>query len=230
MATREIERRTASVSETETLRARVSHLEALCADAYQLAGAVGAPERFLDALWAAAQGEEVPAGDRLPISAVECDEVRSREALLDDLRKLLGISAASELGRKGGSQTSEAKQAAARKNGRRGGRPASLVKQYARYKKARAAYESSPSAGRVFSQAGIWLMTEFGVQTAADPDGQILTIPKDQLNQVDIVALLRLHWMQKDDVTMLMTALRQSRDWWHKGRAAGDSEDPGATG
>jgi hypothetical protein len=39
------------------LRARLVDLEALSAAAYQFAGAVGAPEAWLDTLWAAAQGE-----------------------------------------------------------------------------------------------------------------------------------------------------------------------------
>ena len=43
------------------LEERISVLEQVCAEAYQLAGAVGAPERVLDNLAAAAEGRPIPA-------------------------------------------------------------------------------------------------------------------------------------------------------------------------
>ena len=45
-----------------------------CAEAYQLAGAVGAPEKVLDNLAAAAQGVPIPHATFLPVSAADCDE------------------------------------------------------------------------------------------------------------------------------------------------------------
>ena len=60
-------------SEIDTLRARVGALEGLCADAYQLAGTVGAPVRFLNALAAAAAGKRLPKVELLPVLETECD-------------------------------------------------------------------------------------------------------------------------------------------------------------
>ena len=111
------------MSELETARARIAVLEALCADAYQLAGTVGAPVRFLDALAAAADGKPIPKGDLLPVLEDECEAVGQREALLAKARSVLGVSAAAELGRVGGAKTSSAKRRAARANGKKGGRP-----------------------------------------------------------------------------------------------------------
>jgi hypothetical protein len=101
-------------SELDLARARIGALESLCADMYQLAGVIGAPVRFLDALWAAAQGERLPRRELLPVTLLDCDEIRSREVQLAEVRKVLGVSAAAELGRVGGSKTSRAKQRAAR--------------------------------------------------------------------------------------------------------------------
>ena len=56
------------------LEQRVSVLEQVCAEAYQLAGAVGAPEKALDNLAAAAGGEPIPHATFLPVSASDCDE------------------------------------------------------------------------------------------------------------------------------------------------------------
>ncbi len=56
------------------LEQRVSALEQVCAEAYQLAGAVGAPEKALDNLAAAAAGEPIPHETFLPVSAADCDE------------------------------------------------------------------------------------------------------------------------------------------------------------
>ena len=56
------------------LEQRISILERVCAEAYQLAGAVGAPERALDNLAAAAGGEAIPHATFLPVSAADCDE------------------------------------------------------------------------------------------------------------------------------------------------------------
>ena len=84
-------------SELETLRARVAALEDICGAAYQLAGTVGAPVRFLDALAAASGGGAIPAVEALlPVSELECEAVTKREALLARTRTLLGVSAASE--------------------------------------------------------------------------------------------------------------------------------------
>jgi hypothetical protein len=110
-------------SELDAARARIAALEALCADTYQLAGTVGAPMRFLDALAAAAAGKPLPKRDLLPVLEEECDAISEREAILAQARSVLGVSAAAELGRVGGAKTSRAKQRAARANGRKGGRP-----------------------------------------------------------------------------------------------------------
>ena len=114
-------------SEIDTLRARVGALEGLCADAYQLAGTVGAPVRFLNALAAAAAGKRLPKIELLPVLETECDAVRQREDRLAQARSVLGVSAAAELGRKGGSKRSRAKTAASRANGRKGGRPRKVL-------------------------------------------------------------------------------------------------------
>jgi hypothetical protein len=59
----------------DTLQRRVEALERLCGEAYQFAGAVGAPVRVLDALAAAANGDPIPEASVLPIVAEECDAV-----------------------------------------------------------------------------------------------------------------------------------------------------------
>src|SRR4051794_22708374 len=59
----------------EALRALTSEIERLrnvCAEAYQLAGAVAAPARVLDQLHAAAEGHPLPHDSFLPVSADEC--------------------------------------------------------------------------------------------------------------------------------------------------------------
>jgi hypothetical protein len=56
------------------LEQRISILEQVCAEAYQLAGAVGAPEKVFDNLAAAAQGMPIPHATFLPVSAADCDE------------------------------------------------------------------------------------------------------------------------------------------------------------
>jgi predicted RNA binding protein YcfA (HicA-like mRNA interferase family) len=114
---------TTMASKIDTLRARVEALEGLCAEVYQLAGTVGAPARFLDALAAAAAGKRLPKATLLPVLETECEAIREREDLLAQARQLFGVSAAAELGRKGGSKTSRAKKRAAKENGRKGGRP-----------------------------------------------------------------------------------------------------------
>ena len=58
----------------DDLERRISILEQVCAEAYQLAGAVGAPEKALDNLAAAAEGEPIPHETFLPVSAADCDE------------------------------------------------------------------------------------------------------------------------------------------------------------
>lgn len=114
-------------SELEALRARVAALEDVCGAAYQLAGTVGAPVRFLDAFAAASGGKRIPKVDLLPVSELECAEVREREERLMQARQVLGVSAAAELGRRGGAKTSRAKKRAAKENGRRGGRPRKVL-------------------------------------------------------------------------------------------------------
>ena len=59
----------------QDLEQRISVLERDCAEAYQLAGAVGAPEKALDNLAAAAAGEPIPHSTFLPVSAADCDEL-----------------------------------------------------------------------------------------------------------------------------------------------------------
>jgi hypothetical protein len=69
----------------------------LCAAAYQLAGLVGAPVRFLDALGDGASGE---LGKRfsdwdnlLPVDYAECDEIAERDAEIARLKTLCGKAA-----------------------------------------------------------------------------------------------------------------------------------------
>ena len=59
---------------------RIIVLEQVCAEAYQLAGAVGAPEKALDNLAAAAGGEPIPHATFLPVSAEDCDEFARPDA------------------------------------------------------------------------------------------------------------------------------------------------------
>jgi len=106
------------------LRARVADLETLSAAAYQFAGAVGAPEAWLDTLWAAAQGEAFSVDRLLPVAAEDCGAVADLRRQLEDVRRIVAVGpAAAELGRVGGHRTSAAKRRAARANGRKGGRP-----------------------------------------------------------------------------------------------------------
>jgi hypothetical protein len=69
------------------LQARLEALETLCGAAYQLAGTVGAPERWLDALAAGANGDPIPEGELLPISADDCTAVAELHARLDQVRR-----------------------------------------------------------------------------------------------------------------------------------------------
>lgn len=69
----------------KALQDRVAALETVCAEAYQFAGTVGAPERVLDNLAAAAAGKPLPHASFLPIAAEECDEVAE---LLERLRRV----------------------------------------------------------------------------------------------------------------------------------------------
>lgn len=54
---------------------RILVLERVCTEAYQLAGAVGAPEKALDNLATAAGGEPIPHATFLPVPAVDCDDL-----------------------------------------------------------------------------------------------------------------------------------------------------------
>jgi len=80
--------------ETATLRARVELLERVCAEAYQFAGAVGAPVRVLDNLAAAAEGKSLPHESMLPVSAEECDEIAERQQALERVREAVGVARA----------------------------------------------------------------------------------------------------------------------------------------
>jgi len=118
-----------STRELARLRGRLDDLERVCAEAYQFAGAVGAPVRVLDTLQAAAQGRPIPRASFLPVAAEECDAVAQRQAALERVREAVGsqVSGASPaavvLGRRGGHVRSPAKAAAARRNAKLGGRP-----------------------------------------------------------------------------------------------------------
>ena len=106
------------------LRSRIADLESLAGTVYQLAGAVGAPEAWLDALWAASQGEAFSIDRLLPVTAEDCVAVADIHRQIEDVRRIVAVGpAASELGRVGGHRTSAAKRRAARANGRKGGRP-----------------------------------------------------------------------------------------------------------
>ena len=56
------------------LEQRIAVLQQVCGEAYQLAGAVGAPEKALDNLSAAANGDPIPHASFLPLTAADCDE------------------------------------------------------------------------------------------------------------------------------------------------------------
>lgn len=72
------------------LRAQIERYQATCASAYQLAGAVDAPLRFLDALSAASNGEPVSeeaALDLLPVTAHECAGVPRTDGNTEDAER-----------------------------------------------------------------------------------------------------------------------------------------------
>jgi hypothetical protein len=73
----------------DRLEARVRDLERVCAEAYQFAGEVGAPERVLDNLSAAAEGQPIPHASMLPIQADECDAISGLRLKLDQVRHVL---------------------------------------------------------------------------------------------------------------------------------------------
>ena len=62
------------------LKDRVRVLEQVCAEAYQLAGAVGAPVKALDNLSAAAGGRPIPHETFLPVSAADCNDLAGAQA------------------------------------------------------------------------------------------------------------------------------------------------------
>ena len=111
-----------ATSELDKARERIAALEALCAEMYQIAGTLGAPVAILDALWSASDGRPIPT-DLPVVLDTDCAAVREREDLIAQMRGVLGISAAKEFARVGGSSTSPAKREAARTNGLKGGRP-----------------------------------------------------------------------------------------------------------
>jgi hypothetical protein len=98
---------TMAVLERDTQAERVSALEALCGEIYQVASALGAPARVLDQLWAAAQGDALPHATVLPFHVRDANPVK----------------AAAVLGSRGGLVRTDAKATAAIRNGRLGGRP-----------------------------------------------------------------------------------------------------------
>jgi hypothetical protein len=70
--------------------AEIDRLRDVCGQAYQLAGAVGAPERVLDVLAAAAAGDTLPHdGVFLPVAAAECEDLprptRDPNGLVNDM-------------------------------------------------------------------------------------------------------------------------------------------------
>ena len=73
----------------DELRAQIERYQMTCASAYQLAGAVDAPLRFLDALASAANGEPVSeeaALDLLPVTVEECAAVPQADKGGDDVQ------------------------------------------------------------------------------------------------------------------------------------------------
>jgi hypothetical protein len=64
------------VEDVAALKAEVERLRMVCAEAYQFAGEVGAPERVLDNLSAAADGRPLPHETFLPVTLDECDPVQ----------------------------------------------------------------------------------------------------------------------------------------------------------
>jgi hypothetical protein len=60
-------------TDVAALKAEIERLRLVCAEAYQLAGEVGAPVRVLDNLSAAADGRPLPHETFLPVTLAECD-------------------------------------------------------------------------------------------------------------------------------------------------------------
>lgn len=102
-------------------------MEDVCAEAYQFAGEVGAPVRVLDRLWAAGQGQAIPAKSMLPITADECSEVSNARRALNDVLDVLAPYLRRRLAARAGASASEQKATASRANGRKGGRPCKAV-------------------------------------------------------------------------------------------------------
>ena len=82
-----------ATTELDRLRRRLAALEGVCAEAYQVAGAVGAPERVLDQLHAASEGKPLPYATVLPIAAADCAEVAEVHAILRRVSELLASHA-----------------------------------------------------------------------------------------------------------------------------------------
>ncbi len=81
-----VKEKVAATQTAQALAAKVDRLQAVCAAAYQLAGAVGAPVRFLDALSDAASDEleaRACTADLLPIGPLDCDAVRETRLEFD---------------------------------------------------------------------------------------------------------------------------------------------------
>jgi hypothetical protein len=79
------------MTDPELLQQRIDALEHLCGEAYQFAGAVGAPVRVLDALAAAANGDPLPAGSLLPVGAEECDAIADLRLRLERVRAAVAV-------------------------------------------------------------------------------------------------------------------------------------------
>jgi hypothetical protein len=75
------EMRQSSKDSVVGLSARVYTLQGVCAEAYQFAGAVGAPEKVLDNLAAAASGDPIPHESFLPVAVEDCNAFRARPTL-----------------------------------------------------------------------------------------------------------------------------------------------------
>ena len=77
------QQRTSNMAETmrsrkqqiREIERRVASLQQVCGEAYQLAGAVGAPVKALDNLAAAACGNPMLHATFLPVSAADCNDL-----------------------------------------------------------------------------------------------------------------------------------------------------------
>ncbi len=79
---------------------RIDVLRAVCAEAYQMAGALGANKTALDNLFAAAQGKPIPHESFLPVFATELESLQSQLKVaveaLELISKTFGIRNATQ--------------------------------------------------------------------------------------------------------------------------------------